>query len=155
MGGAPWRAMAASAACVQSPSSGWRTVSTVKPPSPARVTHSSTADEWSSCSTKTRAPRGTLNIFAAVETPYPTDERQRHVGRIGLDQSRRGLARALVLLRGEFVIEQPRLPLALHRRARRLLRPQWQRAIRRGVEVTDLARDIEECALAGEHWHLS
>jgi hypothetical protein len=68
IGGAPGRAIAVSSAPVQSPFSG-RTVSTAKPASPARAIHSSTGEEWSSCNTSTREPRGTGSSLAAVETP--------------------------------------------------------------------------------------
>ena len=73
-GAAPRRSMAATTAAVQSPSPGRCTTSTVKPPSPARVIHSSTGEEWSSCSTSTREPAGTASPLAAVATPYATDE---------------------------------------------------------------------------------
>ena len=68
-GAAPGRTMAATTAAVQSPSAGRSTTSTVKPPSAARVIHSSTGEEWSSCSTSTREPAGMGSPLAAVATP--------------------------------------------------------------------------------------
>jgi len=68
-GAAPRRSIAAMTAAVQSPWAGRSTTSTAKPPSPARVIHSSTGEEWSSCSTSTREPAGTASPFAAVATP--------------------------------------------------------------------------------------
>jgi hypothetical protein len=76
---------------------------------------------------------------------------QRHVLRLRLDQRRRGLPRALVLRLREVAIDRPRPPLAPDGLARGLLRAQRQRAVGRRVEVTDLARDIEDGTLRGEH----
>jgi hypothetical protein len=53
---------------------GRRTVSTAKPSAGARVTHSSTGEEWSSSSTSTREPAASgPSALPAVATPYPTD----------------------------------------------------------------------------------
>jgi len=80
---------------------------------------------------------------------------QRDVVRRGVDQRRRGLARAVILLRSEFGVEQPRPALARHRGAASLERPQRQRAIGCGIEIADIARNIERRPLRRQHLALS
>jgi hypothetical protein len=68
-GGAWGRSIDVRIAAVQFPSVGAGTTSTMKWARGARVIHSSTAEEWSFCKTRTREPAGLFNIFAAAATP--------------------------------------------------------------------------------------
>ena len=76
---------------------------------------------------------------------------QRHILRIGIDQAGRGFAGALILAGGEVLIDQPRAALARHRLPRRLDCRQGQRTVGRGVEVTNVAWQIEQRALRCQH----
>ena len=82
---------------------------------------------------------------------------QRDVDGLGADQRGCRLARAFILLRLEVRRQFPRLALARDGGAARLLHRDRQRAVGGGVEETDLARDVEQGALAGQHgslrWH--
>ena len=76
---------------------------------------------------------------------------QRDVRGIGADQRRRRTARAFVLLRHEIRVELPRLALAGDADAARLLNRERQRAPGGGIEKADVARDVEQIALARKH----
>ena len=116
----PDRSMAARTAEVQSPSSGWRTVSTAKP-----------------CAVGARLPfqhrRGVI-VFQHDDARAARDRHQlcgrrhavadrgdqRDVGGIGVDEARGGDARALVLAAGKAGIERPGSALAADGGAARL-----------------------------------
>jgi hypothetical protein len=85
--------------------------------------------------------------FCSGGHAIPDRRDQRDVFRRGIDQRRRGFTHALILLRGEFVIEQPRPPLARHRVAAGIERLERQWAIGCGIEIADLARNIERRTL--------
>ena len=76
---------------------------------------------------------------------------QRDVAGIRIDQPRRSGTGALMYLARKFSGNEPRLALAPDRGVGRVLRPPRQRAVGGGVEVADVARDIELFALGGKH----
>ena len=77
---------------------------------------------------------------------------QRHVAWIGVDQAGRSRARTLELAGCEAGIQEPRPALAGGAIAAGLLHGERNRAPRRGVEIANLARDIEQRALRWQHW---
>src|SRR5262249_31293859 len=74
----------------------------------------------------------------------------RRVG-IGVDQPRRRAARAFILRGGMRRIDQPGLPLARDAGAPCILRDDGQGAPGGGVEIANLARNIEQRALRWQH----
>ena len=73
--------------------------------------------------------------------------RLRHIGSIGVDQSRRRRPRAFVLLVGERGIERPRRALARDRGTAGFQRAQRQRTKGGRTQVADMARHLEQSAL--------
>ena len=76
---------------------------------------------------------------------------QRDVIRLGVDQPRRRASRAFKLLLWKRRIDPPRFSLARDAEAARLLRGDGQRTPGGGIEVANLARNIEQRALRGQH----
>ena len=76
---------------------------------------------------------------------------QRDVAGIGVDQARGGAARALVLPAGERRHRASTAGPCGRPRRGRLPGSQRQRAVGGGIQVADVARDIEQVALRGEH----
>ena len=76
---------------------------------------------------------------------------QRHVLRAGIDQPGRRATGTLELRRREIGGQRPGLALAGHRRATRVHRGARQRAPGGGVQVADLAGNIEQVALRRQH----
>ena len=151
-GGAPGRSIAASTAAVQSPSSGCRTTSTVKPCAGARVIHSSTAEEWSFSSSSTREPAGTRQHFRRPwrrrSSPRRSARHPRASALISRAAARR--ARSCCSAANPASIVHGR-PLRATRGAPGLLRRNRQRAPGGGVEEADLARNVEQRALRWQH----
>jgi hypothetical protein len=76
---------------------------------------------------------------------------QGHVVGIGVDQPRRRAPRAFILCGGMGRLDQPRLPLARDAGAPRVLGGNGQGTPGGGVEITNLARNIEQRALRWQH----
>ena len=74
---------------------------------------------------------------------------------VGADQGGRRLARAFVLLGLEVAFELPWLAFARDGGTTGLLHRQRQRTPRGGIQEADVARDIEQRALAGKHMTIS
>jgi hypothetical protein len=72
---------------------------------------------------------------------------QRHVAGLGVDQLRRRAPRPLVLLGGEARVEGPGLSLARNAGAPGILHRDRQRTPGGGIQVADVARNIEQRAL--------
>src|SRR5947207_3132215 len=66
-----------------------------------------------------------------------------------------GSARALVLRVGERGVEYPGSGFAENRSTAGLLGFQRQRAVGGRIQVADMARHLEQVALAGKHWRLT
>ena len=116
----------------------------------ARVIHSSTGEEWSFCSTSTREPRG----IGSTLPPSPRRSRPRRSAR--RRRHRRRSARAAAGGRARAAGWRSRVdshgwPLRATAGAAGLLRGERQRAPGGGVEIADIARDIEQSALRGQH----
>src|SRR5499427_434837 len=75
----------------------------------------------------------------------------RDVVGIGVDQPRRRAARAFILRGGMRRLDQPRLPLAGDAGAPCVLGGNGQGTPGGGVEITNLARNIEQRALRRQH----
>src|SRR5262249_50205949 len=76
---------------------------------------------------------------------------QRDVVGIGVDQPRRRAARAFILRGGKRRIDQPRLSLACDAGAPCVLGGNGQGTPGGGVEIANLARNIEQRALRWQH----
>src|SRR5512133_465625 len=76
---------------------------------------------------------------------------QRDVLWAGMDQPRRRATRAFKLLVGKRPVDQPRLSLPRNTNATRLLSCNGQGTPRGGVEITNLARNIEQRTLRWQH----
>jgi hypothetical protein len=72
---------------------------------------------------------------------------QRDVGGIGMDQAGRRCPCAFVLAIGEASVERPGFAFAPNRGAAGVLGSKRQRAIGSRIQVTDVARHLEEGAL--------
>ncbi len=149
--GAPGRAMAASTAAVQSPSAGRCTVSTVKPWAGARAVHSSTGRGVVVLEHQHAGARRRREQLARRGDAVGDRGDQRDILRRRTDQRGGGGARAFVLARGEAGVDLPGPALAGHAIAAGLLHRERQRRPGGGVEPGDVARDIEQGALGGEH----
>jgi hypothetical protein len=76
---------------------------------------------------------------------------QRDIRRLGMDQPGGGGSRAFMLRVGKAGLDRPGRALASHRGTAGFKGTEWQRAVGGGIEVADMARDIERCALRWEH----
>ncbi len=83
--------------------------------------------------------------------PIPDGGNERHIVRRGADEGGRRVARTLVLDVGEIGRNGPGLALAADGTPRCVLRRQRQGAPAGGIEIADVAGDIEQVALRGEH----